>query len=161
MTTSRSIRANLLTSLTYKCAECDAEYTPTRLASKFCHSACQRKHSKRQHRQTDAGKAGLARQNATARDRKNQWARDNKDKVLANVRNYQARKRNALPVLSTEEKMAIKAIYAERQRISEETGVAHDVDHIKPLSKGGLHHPDNLRIITASLNRSKKDKWTD
>lgn len=101
----------------------------------------------------------MARQNATARDRKNQWARDNKDRVLANVRNYQARKRDALPTLTTKEKQAIKAIYAESRRLSEVTGIPHDVDHIQPLSKGGLHHPDNLQILTASENRSKKDQW--
>ena len=33
------------------------------------------------------------------------------------------------------------------------------VDHIIPLSKGGLHHPDNLQILDGKLNDSKKDKW--
>jgi 5-methylcytosine-specific restriction endonuclease McrA len=33
------------------------------------------------------------------------------------------------------------------------------VDHIIPLNKGGLHHPDNLQILDGKLNDSKKDKW--
>ena len=32
------------------------------------------------------------------------------------------------------------------------------VDHIVPVSKGGKHHPSNLRIITAFENLSKKGK---
>ena len=32
-------------------------------------------------------------------------------------------------------------------------------DHIRPLSKGGLHHPDNLQILDSKLNDLKKDKW--
>ena len=35
----------------------------------------------------------------------------------------------------------------------------HDVDHIFPLSKGGVHAPWNLRVLLSSENQSKKDKW--
>lgn len=28
------------------------------------------------------------------------------------------------------------------------TGIQYDVDHIVPLFEGGLHHPENLQIIT-------------
>ena len=34
----------------------------------------------------------------------------------------------------------------------------YHVDHIIPLSKGGLHHPDNLRVITATENLRKHTK---
>ena len=34
-----------------------------------------------------------------------------------------------------------------------------EVDHIKPLSKGGLHHEDNLQLLPKSLNTSKFNKW--
>lgn len=33
------------------------------------------------------------------------------------------------------------------------------VDHIKPLSKGGLHHEDNLQILTAAINLQKSDSY--
>ena len=33
------------------------------------------------------------------------------------------------------------------------------VDHIKPISKCGLHHEDNLQILTAELNMEKKAKY--
>jgi 5-methylcytosine-specific restriction endonuclease McrA len=29
------------------------------------------------------------------------------------------------------------------------------VDHIQPIAKGGLHHPDNLQILTMEENRKK------
>ena len=32
------------------------------------------------------------------------------------------------------------------------------VDHIKPISKGGLHHEDNLQILTAAINLQKNAK---
>ena len=49
----------------------------------------------------------------------------------------------------------IKSIYEECRRLSLETGIPHEVDHIVPISKGGLHHQDNLQILTMSENRKK------
>ena len=34
----------------------------------------------------------------------------------------------------------------------------YEVDHIIPLSKGGLHHEDNLQYLTVAENRSKGNK---
>lgn len=34
--------------------------------------------------------------------------------------------------------------------------VGKDVDHIKPLSKGGTNAPSNRRIISRSKNRARK-----
>ena len=49
----------------------------------------------------------------------------------------------------------IKEIYTECRRLSLETGIPHEVDHIIPIAKGGLHHQDNLQIITMVENRKK------
>jgi hypothetical protein len=57
---------------------------------------------------------------------------------------------------------AIKAIYIEAARISVETGIPHEVDHIIPLTHDlvcGLHCVDNLQIIPALDNRSKNNKF--
>jgi len=35
----------------------------------------------------------------------------------------------------------------------------YHVDHIQPISRGGLHHENNLQILKASLNWEKSDKW--
>ena len=58
---------------------------------------------------------------------------------------------------------SIVRIYEDAKRISEETGVPHDVDHIVPLQGklvAGFHAEWNLRIITSSENRKKHNKFT-
>ena len=70
-------------------------------------------------------------------------------------------KRRALVItegLSPEDRQAISAIYKLCRLVSASTGIAHEVDHIIPLSKGGRHEPNNLQIITAALNRKKGAK---
>lgn len=52
----------------------------------------------------------------------------------------------------------IAKFYAEAKRLSIETGIPHEVDHIKPISKGGKHHEKNLQVITMTENRSKGAK---
>ena len=52
----------------------------------------------------------------------------------------------------------ITKIYEECRRLSVETGVPYEVDHIIPIAKGGLHHQDNLQIITMCENRKKGAK---
>ena len=37
----------------------------------------------------------------------------------------------------------------------------YEVDHIKPISKGGLHHQDNLQYLTIKENRKKSNKWSE
>ena len=41
---------------------------------------------------------------------------------------------------------------------SQELGLDWHVDHIRPLSKGGLHHPDNLQIVQKKYNLEKHAK---
>ena len=50
---------------------------------------------------------------------------------------------------------AIKRIYLRAQRRTKATGIPHEVDHIIPISRGGLHHQDNLQVLTMFDNRSK------
>lgn len=40
-----------------------------------------------------------------------------------------------------------------------ETMEDYEVDHWKPLSRGGLHHEDNLQLLEKGLNREKLAKW--
>jgi len=76
------------------------------------------------------------------------------EKITRSTRN--ARIRGAIKLkLSREEKARIAEIYNEARYLTEETGVEHHVDHIRPIAAGGLHHPDNLQVITAKENISK------
>jgi len=63
--------------------------------------------------------------------------------------------------LTKEEKEEVLKIYSESKRLTKESGVKYHVDHIKPLSKGGRHHPSNLQILTAEENLKKSDKWEE
>ncbi len=44
------------------------------------------------------------------------------------------------------------------QQIYENCPAGHEVDHIVPISKGGLHHQDNLQYLPWQTNRQKSNK---
>jgi 5-methylcytosine-specific restriction endonuclease McrA len=79
-------------------------------------------------------------------------------KANANAKTYRyrSRKKNQMPNDIDHEK--VKIFYIEAERLTEETGIIHHVDHIIPLSKGGLHHQDNLQVLTATENIKKGNK---
>ena len=47
--------------------------------------------------------------------------------------------------------------YSESRRLTRYTGTPHHVDHIVPISKGGLHCQTNLQVLTAADNLEKGD----
>jgi flagellum-specific peptidoglycan hydrolase FlgJ len=58
----------------------------------------------------------------------------------------------------------IAELYLEAQRLTQETGVPHEVDHIIPLSGKrvcGLHIPQKMQIITRRQNRTKHNRLAD
>jgi len=67
---------------------------------------------------------------------------------------HRSAKRNQTPPLTIHEKEKIKLYY----KIAKYLGSDWQVDHIVPVSKGGLHHPVNLQILSRSANASKKDR---
>lgn len=91
---------------------------------------------------------------ATAR-----WARANPDKTRAIKAKRRSLEINATVLWA--DKNAIKAIYAEAERKTIETGIRHVVDHIIPLNNPlvcGLHCETNLRVITAEDNSKKGNR---
>lgn len=113
-----------------------------------------------------------------ARVRAKDWASRNKERKReadrafvennrAVVRSYKAKRRakerQATPAWLTEAHLeAIKAIYIEAERLSNETGIPYQVDHIVPLSGktvSGLHVPWNLRAIPAPENNRRPRIW--
>lgn len=78
--------------------------------------------------------------------------------VMARARAVAERRNATPPWLTKDHKAAIVAVYAEAQRISAETGIAHHVDHVVPLGGKtvcGLHVPWNLQVLPAAENIKK------
>ena len=84
-------------------------------------------------------------------------------KALTSVR--KRRHRSATPKWVTkEQKLAMRALYLEAQRLTKLTGMRYVVDHIVPLINPevcGLHVPWNLRVITQDDNLRKSNKLLD
>jgi hypothetical protein len=81
---------------------------------------------------------------------------------LAENKLRDAMKRGAYPEdLSHLERAEILNIYEKAQEVSRQTGIQHHVDHIRPLARGGRHHPSNLQIITAERNLKKGARWSE
>jgi len=81
-----------------------------------------------------------------------EYRKANKDRRLAYKAERRAKKKNAAVDLTDNERLAIRLIYEDAQTLG------WHVDHIVPISKGGLHHPDNLQIVRPSYNLQKNDK---
>lgn len=64
--------------------------------------------------------------------------------------------RQRVPLLRS----VMTAIYDTAQFVGSITGVVHHVDHVVPLSKGGLHVPWNLNVIPWHENLRKHNKLT-
>ena len=103
------------------------------------------------------------------------WYEENKEHHLANSKEwYENNKHRKLETTTAREKRCvlatptwadrelIKELYALAKKLTEQTGIQHEVDHIVPLqgkNVSGLHTQDNLQVITAEENRRKSNKF--
>ena len=99
-----------------------------------------------------------------AKEKEAERQREYRRRCSYKVNAYQReRKVNKLP-WGDKYKQEIQSIYEESKRLTEETGVPHEVDHIVPL-KGkrvsGLHVPWNLKPTPKEVNRAKRNKYED
>jgi 5-methylcytosine-specific restriction endonuclease McrA len=84
-------------------------------------------------------------------------------KAFTSVR--RRRHKNATPCwITAEQKLAMREMYLQAQKITKITGERYVVDHIIPLISPevcGLHVPWNLRVITQDENLKKSNKLLD
>jgi 5-methylcytosine-specific restriction endonuclease McrA len=84
------------------------------------------------------------------------WAAANKATRLASVRTRQLAKKQRTPAWA--DLKAIREVYKTAARLTKETGIPHEVDHVVPLqgeTVSGLHVHTNLQVLTRSENRKK------
>lgn len=89
------------------------------------------------------------------------WVKQNMHLVRANSARRDAAELKATPTWADLD--LIKAIYREAARLTIDTGISHEVDHIVPLRSRvvcGLHCAHNLQVITAIENRRKSNHLT-
>jgi len=93
------------------------------------------------------------------------WRQNNPGKQNAKTARRRAMLLQATPRWLTEEhKKQIETIYNEAARLTRDTGIPHEVDHIIPLQGidcRGLHVPWNLQILTQKENAKKNNKILD
>lgn len=122
----------------------------------------------KKYRQEEAERISIQRAEHTAKNKERfseyqkQWVKNNPGKANARTARRRAARRKAMPKwLTPEHHKQILILYDEASRLTKETGIPHEVDHIIPLQGKevkGLHVPWNLRVITASENRHKSRK---
>jgi hypothetical protein len=87
------------------------------------------------------------------------WKNNNPEKV--NLYKLRRKRLKGIPniKLTSLDLSRIKSLIKLRNRMNKKSGIKkYHIDHITPLNKGGLHHPDNLRIITDKDNLQKANK---
>ena len=103
---------------------------------------------------------------------KKAWYEANKEKMTAYHKAYREANPEATAKRNRKRRAIKKEAYVprcsywesvERQMVEERerlraTGITYHIDHIYPLSKGGIDHPSNYQLLTPEENLSKRDK---
>lgn len=92
-----------------------------------------------------------------------EWNYNNKDKKAAlQAKRKAAQLQRTPPWLSKDDLKTIAAFYEVANKLTQATGEIWHVDHVLPLQGkkvSGLHVPQNLRVIRASVNIKKSNKY--
>jgi len=90
-----------------------------------------------------------------ARKNRREWMKSDKGKLSRNYHGSLRRNRMKVKDLSFTEKQLMKQFYKYRIRLQNKLNIKFEVDHIVPLSLGGLHHPSNLQVVPKIWNAKK------
>lgn len=143
-----------------QCITCNKET----INPKFCSKSCSAKHNNlgnRRHgngptkcikcgNETSSSQRKYCSRKCSAEDRK-------KDPKLVSASNA-ARQARYRAMYGYNRSFALNANKEKIKKIYENCPDGYEVDHIIPLSKGGLHHEDNLQYLTIAENRSKGNR---
>lgn len=90
------------------------------------------------------------------------WRKNNSGHANFLSTQYQMKKQKRIPIWLTKEDLKeINEIYKLAEKLTKDTGISHEVDHIIPLNGkniSGLHCPQNLQILSKTDNRKKSNK---
>lgn len=91
------------------------------------------------------------------------WILEHPHHVSERSRRLKASRKQAFVSWADRDRMA--AFYAEAARLTAETGIPYEVDHIVPLTSKivcGFHCEANLQVVPRAVNRSKLNRiWPD
>ena len=123
-----------------------------RPACKACSKANRLPYNKELGRVTD--KKRYAKESVRRKAHAMQYRADNSTRCAANDAKKHALRRGA--VLPDNFVLAdTLPFYEEARRLTIETGIPHEVDHIVSCKRGGLHCHTNLQVLTAAENNAK------
>jgi hypothetical protein len=117
------------------------------------------------YRQSEKGKASEKRyqQSEKGKTSKKRYRQTEKGRVNSRKNDAKYRAKILEATVSWSDKAKIDVVFAQATRKTIQTGVDYHVDHIVPLqgkTVSGLHVEGNLRIVLASINKSKKNQFT-
>jgi hypothetical protein len=86
------------------------------------------------------------------------WAKENPEKHNEIIAKRRSQKKHGIISLTKDQRKIMRCFYRQADRLEKRFALQFHVDHIIPLSKGGLHIPSNLQVLPARLNLQKNSR---
>jgi HNH endonuclease len=112
-----------------------------------------RKHNKEKHRHLS--REWQINNPQKASDKSKRWRSKNRHRANEHLARRRERIYKSSTNIDKDSQKIICVLYEQSRRLSFCTKIKFHVDHIIPLVNGGKHFPENLQVITASMNARK------